>query len=373
MDKPICEAAYISALLEIPDLGLESCRRILERFPSPHEAWHTLILDGQLSVLENINPKLIANLSRNQLRGLPETIQASMDDCSIKGLTYLDDAYPQQLLSIYKPPLVLFYRGDISLASQARMIGMVGARKSSMYGRNVAHYLGKTLAQAGVVIVSGGARGIDSFSHEGALEGEGKTIVVLGSGLDVIYPRENGRLFRQVVEAGGLLLSEYPPHTPPSAHHFPMRNRIIEGLVRGVIVVEAKASSGSLITADMAINDGRDVFSVPGNILDNQAAGNHWLIRQGAMPLTGPQDLLDYYAWTGEVNSGRQSSPMVCFSSEENAILTCLPTDRPCPLDDILVATGLPMPQVMTALLSLEMHDRVEKISGQGYLRKWPS
>ncbi|MBF1762270.1 MAG: DNA-processing protein DprA, partial [Veillonella sp.] len=141
MTNPICEAAYISALLEIPDLGLESCRRLLERFSSPHEAWQKLILDGQLRVLEEINPKLIANLSRSHLGGLPESIQAAMDDCSINGLTYLDDAYPQQLLSIYKPPLVLFYRGDISLASQARMIAMVGARKSSTYGRNVASYL----------------------------------------------------------------------------------------------------------------------------------------------------------------------------------------------------------------------------------------
>lgn len=368
-EQDLSQAAYLGAILDIPEVGLETCRRMLEDFPTPKDLWKFLIRGERLHSLTYLSSQVRKSIGQYVKEESPYNLQKTMEACHIKAITYRDTAFPQKLSTIYNPPLLLFYRGNVQLLSEERMIAMVGARKASVYGRNVAHYLGKKLASKEVVIVSGGAKGIDRFSHEGALQGKGKTIAVLGCGIDVTYPRENGRLFQEIIEGGGLLLSEYPPHAQPLAHHFPMRNRIIEGLSQGVIVVEAKASSGSLITADMAINDGRDVFAVPGNILDSQAAGNHWLIRQGAMTLTCPEDVLDFYAWNSR-DSGRETQAVLSFSLDERTVLDSLRTDKTRQVDDIVEMTGLSMQIVLQSLLSLEMNDMIEKVPAQGYIRK---
>lgn len=367
--KEPSEGAYLGAILNISDVGLETCRHLLDQFSEPKEAWEFLLKGKGLDRLTFLSSQAKKSIASGLREDGPYSLQDAMDDCHIKAITYRDRDFPQPLKSIYNPPLVLFYRGNINLLTSERIVAMVGARKASVYGRNVAHYLGKQLASHGVVIVSGGAKGIDRFSHEGALQGKGETVAVLGCGIDVTYPRENGRLFQEILAGGGLLISEYPPHTQPLAHHFPMRNRIIEGLAKGVIVVEAKASSGSLITADMAINDGRDVFAVPGNILDSQAAGNHWLIRQGAITVTCPEDVLDFYGWT-HMDSGREAQAVLSFSLDEKAVWDSLRTDKTRQVDDIIEMTGLSMQVVLQALLSLEMNDMIEKIPSQGYIRQ---
>ena len=213
--------------------------------------------------------------------------------------TFLDKDFPSILNHIYNPPAILFMRGNRALLDKRlNRIALVGARRCSLYGRNVARMLGKELGKYSTIIVSGGARGIDTHGHEGLLASLGYGIVVMGCGLDIVYPRENTKLFDRILQNNGLLVSEYPPGTPPSAKHFPARNRIISGLSRGVIVVEAKGSSGSLITADMAVSEGRDVFVVPCNLLDHTADGNKFLMRNGAFVLTGYEDIVKEYHLT---------------------------------------------------------------------------
>ena len=191
----------------------------------------------------------------------------------------LDDSYPTNLKTIFDPPPVLYYRGDL-LATDSLSVGIVGARRATPYGREVAHKFARDLVRSGITVVSGLARGVDSAAHRGALAGKGRTLAVLGCGLNVVYPPENSRLYDQVA-AQGAVLTEFPLDTAPEARNFPRRNRIISGLSRAVVVVEAAVTSGSLITADFALEQGREVF-VPGPITSSLSSGTNNLIFQGA-------------------------------------------------------------------------------------------
>jgi len=204
--------------------------------------------------------------------------------------TINDDLYPIVLREIFDPPLVLYYRG--TLIPDARRIGIVGARKFTAYGEAAAMEFAERLARSGVTIISGAARGIDTRAHRGALRG-GRTVAVLGCGVDIAYPPENRRLLSQIVESGGAVLSEYAPGTQPLPAFFPARNRIISGLSEGTLVVEAAKRSGSLITAEMALSEGRDVYAVPGSIYSPQSGGCHNLIRAGARLVESPQEILE--------------------------------------------------------------------------------
>ena len=204
--------------------------------------------------------------------------------------TINDDLYPIVLREIFDPPLVLYYRG--TLIPDARRIGIVGARKFTAYGEAAAMEFAERLARSGVTITSGAARGIDTRAHRGALRG-GRTVAVLGCGVDIAYPPENRRLLSQIVESGGAVLSEYAPGTQPLPAFFPARNRIISGLSEGTLVVEAAKRSGSLITAEMALSEGRDVYAVPGSIYSPQSGGCHNLIRAGARLVESPQEILE--------------------------------------------------------------------------------
>nr|WP_252895935.1 DNA-processing protein DprA [Veillonella rogosae] len=260
--------------------------------------------------------------------------------------------------------------------------------------------LGKELGKYSTIIVSGGARGIDTHGHEGLLASQGYGIVVMGCGLDIAYPRENTKLFDRILQNNGLLISEYPPGTPPSAKHFPpARNRIISGLSRGVIVVEAKASSGSLITADMAVSEGRDVFVVPCNLLDHTADGNKFLMRNGAFVLTGYEDVVKEYHLTlrdmfsteeklsppnkrdtmGVKDSNQmanntqgvdtQGLSMLSFNVDRSVILSEIPHDRCITVSDILKATSIPLQQLQPLLLELEMEGgAIENHPPRGYI-----
>ena len=313
--------------------------------------------------------------------------------------TFLDKDFPSILNHIYNPPAILFMRGNRALLDKRlNRIALVGARRCSLYGRNVARMLGKELGKYSAIIVSGGARGIDTHGHEGLLASLGYGIVVMGCGLDIVYPRENTKLFDRILQNNGLLVSEYPPGTPPSAKHFPARNRIISGLSRGVIVVEAKGSSGSLITADMAVSEGRDVFVVPCNLLDHTADGNKFLMRNGAFVLTGYEDIVKEYHLTLRdmystkeklsppnkrdtmgvkdsnqmVNHGQgvdtQGPSMLSFNLDRSLILSEIPHDRCITVSDILKATSIPLQQLQPLLLELEMEGAIEHQPPRGYI-----
>ncbi|MBQ9267687.1 MAG: DNA-processing protein DprA [Clostridia bacterium] len=214
-----------------------------------------------------------------------------MEKYHIKVINITDEEYPQALREIYAPPITLFAKGDVSLLGQ-KSISVVGCRRASNYGLKMAKDLAYCLAKNHIVIVSGLAKGIDAMGHLGALEANGKTIAVLGCGVDICYPRENLNIYKKILE-NGLILSEYIVGTEPKPQNFPIRNRIVSGLSNGVVVVEAREKSGSLITADLALEQGREVYVLPGNVNSPQSAGTNALIKQGAKLITSAKDILE--------------------------------------------------------------------------------
>ena len=390
---------YIAGLQSLYNVGATHVRRFIEDFGSPYDAWQAV------KKVENLKP--YTHISTADKRAIASSakdekldyIIHKIDEYKMDVTTFLDKDFPSILNHIYNPPAILFMRGNRALLDKRlNRIALVGARRCSLYGRNVARMLGKELGKYSTIIVSGGARGIDTHGHEGLLASLGYGIVVMGCGLDIVYPRENTKLFDRILQNNGLLVSEYPPGTPPSAKHFPARNRIISGLSRGVIVVEAKGSSGSLITADMAVSEGRDVFVVPCNLLDHTADGNKFLMRNGAFVLTGYEDIVKEYHLTLRdmfsakekllppnkrdtmgvkdsnqmANNGQgvdtQGLSMLSFNVDRSLILSEIPHDRCITVSDILKATSIPLQQLQPLLLELEMEGAIEHQPPRGYI-----
>ena len=393
------DTIYIAGLQSLYNVGATHVRRFIEDFGSPYDAWQAV------KKIENLKP--YTHISTADKRAIASSakdekldyIIHKIDEYKMDVTTFLDKDFPSILNHIYNPPAILFMRGNRALLDKRlNRIALVGARRCSLYGRNVARMLGKELGKYSTIIVSGGARGIDTHGHEGLLASQGYGIVVMGCGLDIVYPRENTKLFDRILQNNGLLVSEYPPSTPPSAKHFPARNRIISGLSRGVIVVEAKASSGSLITADMAVSEGRDVFVVPCNLLDHTADGNKFLMRNGAFVLTGYEDIVKEYHLTlrdmfstkekllppnkrdtmsvkdssqiGNHGQGvdTQGLSMLSFNVDRSLILSEIPHDRCITVSDILKATSIPLQQLQPLLLELEMEGAIENHPPRGYI-----
>lgn len=283
-------------------------------------------------------------------------------------LVYGDSDYPKQLTYISSAPLLLFATGDISTLSQEQ-IAMVGSRNFSHYGERWAKYFTKELVQAGLIITSGLAIGIDSICHQSALNSTGKTIAVLGSGLENIYPRRHCDLAKRITEEGGAIVSEFLTTALPLATHFPRRNRIISGLSAAVVVVEASLRSGSLITARYALEQGRDVFSLPGPLGSPTSEGSHWLIQQGAYLVNKPQDIIE------QIRSSLKWLPMsrsasVAFTQSESsfpALLSSIEYEA-TPVDLIAQRTNQPVSEILIQLLDLELEGWVSSVNG-GYIR----
>ena len=265
---------------------------LLAHFETPEDCFYA---DAEsYAQLEELSEEAVAALAHKDLK----EAEAVLNLCAkrkIHVLTFGDEAYPDSLRNIADPPLVLYYRGMLPAFREAPVIGVVGTRKASAYGLTAARQLGKELAQHGGIVVSGMAEGIDAMATQGALEGNGFAIGVLGCGVDIVYPRCNRELFRKM-EQQGCLISEYPPETAPNRWNFPRRNRIISGISCGVVVVEAPEKSGALITARQALEQGRDVFAVPGNIGVGTCAGSNALLKDGAAVVTCGWDILEEYA-----------------------------------------------------------------------------
>ena len=393
------DTIYIAGLQSLYNVGATHVRRFIEDFGSPYDAWEAVKKVENLKPythISNADKRAIASSGKDEKL---DYIIYKIDEYKMDVTTFLDKDFPSILNHIYNPPAILFMRGNRALLDKRlNRIALVGARRCSLYGRNVARMLGKEIGKYSTIIVSGGARGIDTHGHEGLLSSQGYGIVVMGCGLDIVYPRENTKLFDRILQNNGLLLSEYPPGTPPSAKHFPARNRIISGLSRGVIVVEAKASSGSLITADMAVSEGRDVFVVPCNLLDHTADGNKFLMRNGAFVLTGYEDIVKEYHLTlrdmfsakeklsppnkrdtisvkdssqiGNHSQGvdTQGLSMLSFNVDRSLILSEIPHDRCITVSDILKATSIPLQQLQPLLLELEMEGAIENHPPRGYI-----
>lgn len=305
-----------------------------------------------------------------------------LEDCDRLGIdiiSYYDDRYPKRLKEIDNAaPSLLYVRGKFPPVDHMLTVGIVGARRSSLYGNHCATSIAEELARQGTIIVSGMARGIDTAAHRGALKAEGDTIAVLGCGADVCYPPENHEL-KRIIESHGAVISELAPGTKPLSVHFPARNRIISGLCVGVVMVEGKATSGSTITARLAMEQGREVFCVPGPVDKTLSVGPHQLIRDGARLVTSAKDIImdlstDYPELMVDVMLGEQAQERIAaknmekLSLDEKMIVGALKHDFPTHIDEICYMTGIEISVVSQCLLMLEINGYVTSLPGKQYI-----
>nr|WP_322786317.1 DNA-processing protein DprA [Desulfofundulus thermocisternus] len=338
---------------------------LVKKFGSPGAAWAAS--GEELVTRGGLEPGMAGSLVHRRAElNLREEL-ARLQEQDIKYVTIEDGEYPRLLRNIFDPPPALFVRGSLSrLGEQA--VAVVGSRRPTPYGLAVAEKLGEELARAGLAVVSGMARGIDSAAHRGALAAGGMTVAVLGCGVDVVYPRENRRLMEEIIRSGAVV-SEFPPGSPPEAWHFPVRNRIISGLSRATVVVEAAEKSGALITADLALEQGREVMAVPGPVTSPQSRGPNQLIKQGARLVEGAEDILEELGMTCLFPAGERQSPALPrLTADEEAVYGTLSTE-PLPVDVVVEKTGLAVQQVLSALMFLEVKGLVRQFPGRLYAR----
>ena len=275
-------------------------------------------------------------------------------------ITINDDVYPECLKEISNPPLKLYYKGNLDLLKEERLIAVVGTRNPSSYGKLCCEYMVKKMTSANITIVSGFAKGIDSIAHKTSLLTEGKTIAVIASGLDIVYPASNLSLYREIEEKG-LILSEYEAGVKPFKSNFPQRNRIIAGLSKGTIVVESKDRGGSLITADLALEFNRDVYAVPGDVFSEYSKGCNNLIRDSrAKSLSNINELLKDYSWEIEEKNDNNK-----YTQNQILILNSLSSEKN--LDNILIETKIEQAEILAELMTLEIMGVIKSIAGGRY------
>ena len=349
-------------LLSAPGLGPTGYRALLSHFGSCDRILAAPF--DSLCAVDGIGLE-IARAIRDQTDREWATKQlAACHELGVQLLCLNEKAYPDLLRQTYAPPPILFLLGDVNLLSQPA-VAIVGSRANSPYGKDAARHLATGLANAGVVVVSGLALGIDGHAHRGALEAGGGTIAVLGSGLDRPTPPSHHGLFKSVAEHG-TVLSEFPIGTSADPGHFPRRNRVISGLSLGVIVVEAGRKSGSLITARLAVEQDRDVFAVPGPITASQSEGPHALIRDGATLIRNHEDVLVNLGLPAGSKAARRVERRTLLPDEQKVVdhLSC--TD-PLHVDQLAHLAGFPLPQLSGLLLALELESRITQHPGQRY------
>jgi DNA processing protein len=287
-------------------------------------------------------------------------------------LTQLDDAYPELLRQIYDPPIVLYVKGELT-AKDKNAVAIVGSRLTTHYGQEVARKLSYQLAYLGVTVVSGGARGIDTAAHQGALSGKGRTIAVLGTGINVVVPPENATLYQRIAE-NGAVITQFPFNRNGDRQSFPIRNRIVAGMTLGTVVVEANLTSGALITANMAVENGRQVFAVPGRIDSPRSRGCHDLIKKGAKLCEGVEDILSEFEYLFPPGNAKLSSgatpalPAMELSETERSVYDAIGPDE-LNIDEVIRRSGLTASTASVALLSLEMKRAVRQLPGKIFVR----
>lgn len=276
-------------LASVECLGPVKKFALLNKFETAKRIYNAT--EKEILKVDGMSDKIVQNMQKAKDAKLLEKYEKYILKNDIKIINISDDNYPAKLKNIYAPPITIFAKGDISLLN-SKSIAIVGSREPSKYGIYVAEKFSKELSKEGITIVSGLARGIDTFAHVGALSSFGKTIAVLGSGIDIVYPKENAKYYREISEKG-LIISEYIVGTAPESKNFPQRNRIISGLSDGVLVVEASKNSGTMITTDFALEQGKELYVIPGNITSNLSAGTNNLIKEGAKLITDVYEILE--------------------------------------------------------------------------------
>lgn len=358
------EKKYWLAFSKINKIGPKKLKKLLRAFPDLKTAWQ-----AEAGALKEagLDQEAIENLLIKRWEINPDLEWEKLKKEGLEIITILEPDYPKLLREIYQPPPLLFFSGDLKTA-QGFSLAVIGTRKPTNYGQQVAREMTGSLVQNGLTIVSGLALGIDALAHQTALETGGKTIAVLGSGLDKqnIYPSGNRFLAKKIIENGGLLLSEYPPGTMPLKQHFPARNRLISGLSLGILVIEAPEKSGALITADFALEQNRDIFAVPGNIYSKNSQGANNLIKLGARPVTSASDILESLNLK-QATAFLENQKIIAENEEEKIILEFLSKD-PLHIDKIIQLSKLPPAQINSTLALMELKGLVRNLGGMNYV-----
>ena len=369
------------ALTLTSGLGPTRSRKLVEHFGSPEAVFHASLTELEGAGLQAVSAQAIATgksaeLAREEL--------ARAKDSGITVLSMEDLQYPPRLKEIYDPPLILYVRGDPEVLTRPG-IAMVGTRHPTPYGSGMAERLGCDLAAQGLVIISGMARGVDTASHRGAISAKGKTVAVFGTGVDVIYPKENTRLSEQILALGGALISEFSLGTFAAPQNFPIRNRILSGMSIGVLVVEAAEYSGTRITARLALEQDRDVFAVPGNVTNKNSWGPNTLIKQGAKLVATWEDVWEdlpaevRLALTPPARPESESSgaaslfPDDGLPPHEKRILGLLKADEATHIDEIIekLESEMSSSEIFAALFELELTSKVRQMPGKNFVKSF--
>ncbi len=361
---------YWIALKSIKGIGYVSFPALADRFGSPAAVFSASVSDLQQT--EGISSRIASAIVDFRDWDNIKVELELIHKYNVKIVTYRDESYPRQLLNVYDRPPYIYVRGNLN--SEDINIAIVGSRAASTYGKYTTERISRDLALQGVTVVSGMARGIDSSAHRGAITAHGRTVAILGSGLDVIYPPENKKLFADIID-NGAVISEFPMGTPPRSTNFPARNRIISGMSYGVVIVEAGEKSGSLITARLALEQGREVFAVPGSIDSAGSRGTNKLIKQGAKLIENTEDILEEILPQIE-----QKKPLKGFSANEtlnasnprveklNAVeqkLYDLVSPKRMHIDDLISLTGFSSADILSALTTMELKGIVRQHPGK--------
>ncbi len=356
------------ALYMIPGLGNVVLKRLFEKFLHVEAIFEAGFFD--LMGVEGLRKEIGKKILDRQYLEQAEEEMVKAERCHARILTYEDPSYPLLLREIHNPPMVLFAKGR-EIPLEQTFVGLVGSRNATHYGLKTAEKIAMALAKRGAGVVSGLARGIDAAAHNGCLRGGGFTIGVLGTGIDVVYPKSNGRLFERMVEEGAIV-SEFPMGTSPEPRNFPIRNRVISGLCRGIAVIEAARKSGSLITAALALEQNREIFAVPGSIDSFKSAGAHWLIKQGAKLIENANDILDEL-WFLKQGAGlpppqEASGSQKQMNGPERKVYDMIGS-YPTHIDQIARMGAMDVSQVSMILLKMELNGIVRQLPGKMYVR----
>lgn len=314
-------------------------------------------------------PEVMAEWQSNRQDKRVEALKRQLDEQRISFLYHGHLEYPERLKQIPDAPLCLYIKGRLPKEDQMH-IAIVGSRSSTVYGREAAVYFARELAKRGIGIISGLARGIDGAAHEGALAAGGYTLGFIGGGIYSMYPRENYMLYRKMEQSGGIV-SEYPPHTPPLGRLFPERNRLISGMSDGILVIEARRRSGTLITVDQGLEQGKNIYAVPGRITDKNSEGCIHLIRDGAKPVLSVEDILEDLKIANANNDNFINDIELTENSlaqSEKKVYSCLSLD-PVYVDEVITRTGIPASKVLSVLLSLELKGFVKQVVKNYYIK----
>jgi DNA processing protein len=369
------------ALTMTQGLGPTRARKLVEHFGSAEAIFRASLTELESTGIQAVSAQSLATGKSAEL-AREEIARAAAVDVTL--LSFDDASYPPRLKEIYDPPLVLYARGNTDVLTQPG-IAMVGTRHPTPYGLGMAERLACDLATHGLAIISGMARGVDTASHRGAIAAKGKTVAVFGTGVDVIYPKENSRLSEQILALGGALISEFPIGTFPAPQNFPIRNRIISGMAVGVLVVEAAEYSGTRITARCALEQNRDVFAVPGNVTNKNSWGPNTLIKQGAKLVATWEDVWEDLSTEVRLALTPTSSPESSASSSaslfpdeglpphEKRILGLLKADESTHIDEIVekLETELSSSEIFAALFELELAGKVRQMPGKNFVKSF--